>query len=189
MPAIEIIQLSYIKEEVYVRDRVWVCVCLADVLCSLSDSQQYPAADSLFGQADWLTGVCVCLCFLVCEQKGACFAASKSMSPWGNEEPETKSESDWERKKDRERERASPGQTHFALFPLSNLSFFALRLNTFSSKICLKMFCKKKSLKMLNYHSWILTPASSYMLIRVRNLAPLFNLPQCIQGWNRSKHV
>lgn len=34
--------------------RVCVCVCVhaADVLCSLSDSQQYPAADTLSGQPD-----------------------------------------------------------------------------------------------------------------------------------------
>lgn len=84
-------------------------------------------------------------------------------------EPETKSKREWEKKKDSEGERASPGQTHFALFPLSSLSFFTHRLHTFYSKICLKMFCKTKSVKLLNYHSGKLTPASSYKLIRVRN--------------------
>lgn len=40
------------------------------------------------------------------------------------------------------------------------------------------MFSKKKSVKMLNYHSGKLTSASSYVFIRVRNLdlAPLRNL-------------
>lgn len=40
------------------------------------------------------------------------------------------------------------------------------------------MFSKKKSVKMLNYHSGKLTSASSYRFIRVRNLglAPLRNL-------------
>lgn len=85
MPAIKIIQLSYIKEEVCMQDCVSVCVC--------------------------------CFCFLVCEQKRACFASSKSMSPRGNVEPETECE----------RDRASPGQTHFALFPLSNFSVFTHR--------------------------------------------------------------
>lgn len=100
--------------------------------------------------------VCVCcFCFLVCEQKRACFASSKSMSPRGNVEPETECE----------RDRASPGQTHFALFPLSNFSVFTHRF-------------LQISVKMLNYHSGKLTSASSYVFIRVRNLdlAPLRNL-------------
>lgn len=64
MTAIKIIQLSYIKEKVCMLI-VFVCVCLADVLCSLPGSQQYLAADTLFGQAEWLTGVCLCLCVCV----------------------------------------------------------------------------------------------------------------------------
>lgn len=43
--------------------------------------------------------MCVRAC-VVCEQKGACFASSKSMSPRGNVEPETKSKSNSKRKKD-----------------------------------------------------------------------------------------
>lgn len=93
--------------------RLCVCVCVADVLCSLSDSQQYPAADTLSGRADWLTGACTCFsvcafCVRVCmcvfvfshvhEHKGACFASSKSMSPRGNVEPESKSGRDCKEK-------------------------------------------------------------------------------------------
>lgn len=56
--------------------------------------------------------------FCECEQKGACSASSKSMSPQGNVEPETKSERDLEKKG---KDGGSSGQTHFAI-SLSDLS-------------------------------------------------------------------
>lgn len=109
---------EWLQDCVYVYVCARMRVCVADVLCSLSDSQQYPAADTLSGPAGWLSDrcvyaywcvyvyqcvhVCVCVClwlgFLVCEHKGACFASSKSMSPRGNVEPTTKNKRDWEQK-------------------------------------------------------------------------------------------
>lgn len=75
---------------------------------------------------DWKTTLfvreCVCV-FLSASRKGACSACSKSMSPRGNVEPETKSKSDLEEREDSEKDRGSPGQTHFTSPPTSNLSF------------------------------------------------------------------
>lgn len=98
--------------------RVSVCVCGR---CSMLDSQQYPAADTLSGQADWLTGksVCVRVCTCVNRQDLALPLANQCplKGMWNLRER------NWEGKKDCNRAR-SPGQTHFAPSPLSNLGSF-----------------------------------------------------------------
>lgn len=120
---------------------VCVCACVADVLCSLSDSQRYPAADTLPGRPaclpDWLTdwqvracvsprahlwvGVCMCVCesvrvcvFSCVWTQGTLFCLQQINVP---------SRERRARVKEQERLRgrgASPGQTVCAPWTLSN---------------------------------------------------------------------
>lgn len=88
---------------------------------------------------------------VVCEQKGACFASSKSMSPRGNVEPETKSKSNSKRKKDgvweREREEAL-GKQILLSSPSSNLRFFTRRLKHLGENILLEEISEDGELKL-----------------------------------------
>ena len=114
--------------------------------------------------------VFVCLCFPVCEQKGACFASSKSMSPWGNVEPETKSERDWEKRNPVSEPWANPS---CSLPPLCNLSFSLINISIEWN------LCKTVTERRNQTLDSQLTARHKLMRARIINLGPL----------GRSKHV
>lgn len=166
---------------VHVRTCVCVCECLADFLCSLSDSQQYPAADTLSGQADWLTGVsvcmCVCVCVFLCVNRRELALPAANQCPlkgmW-NLRQRTRA---WERKKDSESKRASPGQTHFALFPLSNHSLFTQTLHIFQQNLP-EIFLQEEISEDVELPQWEINPRQQLLVVRLRNSikqpAPVF---------------
>lgn len=104
-------------------------VCVADVLCSLSDSQQYPAADSLSGRADWLTGVCGFGCVFSCVWKqGSLFCLQQINVPLRE-----RGTWDKERERLREKERALGKQILLSFPSPISASSFTDSANFFST--------------------------------------------------------
>lgn len=107
--------LGYISEKLH-----WICVV----------SSKETEKNTLYVR------VLVCLCFLECEQKGACSACSKSMSPsrecgtWDKEQKRLGGNGrEWKRQR-------KPWANTYRL-PPSNIGFEMYS----QQKICVKMFC------------------------------------------------